>query len=459
MILPPEAGSLFDTLAPAFTRPTFRRFLVLLGAAILATGRRTVANLLRTAAPLADGHVTTYQRVLSSASWSALRLACGLCRLALAVVPPDRPVPLVGDDTVDGHPGRRVYGKARHRDPIRSSHGYTAWRYGHKWVVLAVLVRFPWATRPWALPVLVDLYRSEEDDRRRRRPHRTPAQVMATLLRVILLRFPDRRFVFVGDAGYGTHELARFAARYGARLTLVSKLHPEANLFEPPPPYRGNGRPPVKGARRPKPRQAVAAADLRSETVAWYGGGEREVGVASGTGHWYKAGAGLVEIAWVFVRDRTGTHRDEYFIQHRPRHGLGGDDRRLHRTLEPGDHVSGAALPPRPGDDAGLVPPHGAPGRPLPIRPVHGRGPAVPGAARGEALGARRVAGEGGRDVLRRVNFRPSLAMAGMGFSTGRRRHGRRRTPRAITRGLVLRPGPGGIASKNLHQSSLVLLR
>jgi hypothetical protein len=318
MILPPEAGSLFDTLAPAFTRPTFRRFLVLLGAAILATGRRTVANLLRTAAPLADGHVTTYQRVLSSASWSALRLACGLCRLALAVVPPDRPVPLVGDDTVDGHPGRRVYGKARHRDPIRSSHGYTAWRYGHKWVVLAVLVRFPWATRPWALPVLVDLYRSEEDDRRRRRPHRTPAQVMATLLRVILLRFPDRRFVFVGDAGYGTHELARFAARYRARLTLVSKLHPEANLFEPPPPYRGNGRPPVKGARRPKPRQAVAAADLRSETVAWYGGGEREVGVASGTGHWYKAGAGLVEIAWVFVRDRTGTHRDEYFFSTDP---------------------------------------------------------------------------------------------------------------------------------------------
>jgi hypothetical protein len=64
---------------------------------------------------------------------------------------------LVGDDAVDGHPGRRVYAKARHRDPVRSSHSYTAWRYGHKWVVLAVLVRFPFATRPWALPVLVDL--------------------------------------------------------------------------------------------------------------------------------------------------------------------------------------------------------------------------------------------------------------------------------------------------------------
>ena len=34
--------------------------------------------------------------------------------------------------------------------------------------MLAVLVKFPFATRPWALPVLIDLYRSEEDDRRLR---------------------------------------------------------------------------------------------------------------------------------------------------------------------------------------------------------------------------------------------------------------------------------------------------
>lgn len=70
--------------------------------------------------------------------------------------------------------GRHVYGKARHRDPVRSSHAFTAWKYGHKWVVLAVLVRFPFVARPWALPMLVGLYRSEEDDRRGR-PYRTPA--------------------------------------------------------------------------------------------------------------------------------------------------------------------------------------------------------------------------------------------------------------------------------------------
>jgi hypothetical protein len=222
---------------------------------------------------------------------------------------------LVGDDTVDGHKGPKVYGKARHRDAVRSTHSYTAWRYGHTWVVLAVLVKLPFATRPWALPVLIDLYRSAEDDRARMRPHRTPARIMCGLLRLLLMRFPGRTFVFAGDSGYGTHEVARFCCRHRARLTLVSKLHPDANLFDPPPPYAGTGRPRLKGQRRLKPRQAVGAAKTftRSE-VGWYGGGTRRVDTLDGTGHWYKGGAGLVPLRWVFVRDVSGTHRDEYFF-------------------------------------------------------------------------------------------------------------------------------------------------
>ena len=322
MILPPEAIPVLAELAPAFNQPTYRRFVTLMLAAVLTTGRRTIANLLRTLGALAPGHRTDYQRVLSRAPWSALGLGLALAGFILAHLVPDGPVVLVGDDTVDGHPGKKVYGKARHRDPVRSTHSHTAWRYGHKWVVLAVLVQFPFAARPWALPVLVDLYRSVEDDRRRNRPHRTPARLMCRLLRLMLIKFPDRSFVFVGDAGYGTHEVARFCHRHRGRLTLVSKLHPEANLFEPPPPYRGNGRPPVKGARRPKPREAVSAARrLKRLSVAWYGGGTRRVETATGDGRWYKSGHGLVLIRWVFVRDRDGTHRDEYFFATDPAMG------------------------------------------------------------------------------------------------------------------------------------------
>jgi hypothetical protein len=297
-----------------FTSPTYQRFSTLLVAAILTTGRRTVANLLRTLRHLAPGHPTDYRRVLSRAPWSGLALGCALTRFLLDHVLPDGPVMLAGDDTVDGHPGRTVYGKARHRDPVRSSHAYTAWRYGHKWVVLAILVEFPFAARRWALPVLVDLYRPPDLDRAEGRPHRTPAQLMCRLLRLLLIRFPGRSFVLAGDSGYGTHEVARFCHRHRGRLTLVSKLCPDANLFAPPPPYRGTGRPRVKGERVPKPRQAAATARRSRLTVTWYGGGTRRVEAATGTGHWYKGGCGLVPVRWVFVHDATGTHRDEYLF-------------------------------------------------------------------------------------------------------------------------------------------------
>jgi hypothetical protein len=318
MILPHEAHSLLLALSPAFTVPSFHRFTTLMAAAILTTGRRTVANLLRTLGGLAPGHRTSYPRILSAAQWSSLHLACLLSRFLIQHLLPEGTVRPVGDDTVDGHKGKKVHGKTRHRDPVRSTKSYTAWRYGHKWVVLAVLVSFPFAPRPWALPVLVDLYYAEQDNRKRHRPHRTPAQLMCRLLRLMLLWFPQRTFLFVGDSTYGTHEVARFVSRHRHRLTLVSKLHPEANLFEPPPRYRGKGRPRVKGQRLPKPRQVVPAARRRPLTVGWYGGGSRRVEVVTGRGQWYKSGRGLVPLCWVFVHDKSGTHRDEYFFSTDP---------------------------------------------------------------------------------------------------------------------------------------------
>ena len=41
--------------------------------------------------------------------------------------------------------------------------------------------------------------------------------------------------------------------------------------------------------------------------------------LTSNTGLWYKGGDGLVPVRWVFVRDVTGTHRDEYFYSTDPR--------------------------------------------------------------------------------------------------------------------------------------------
>ncbi len=76
MIRPSKAQTILQAVAPAFTKPTSRRLLVLRGAAILTTGRRTVANPLRTAAPLVDGHLTTCRRPLTGPDALSLCPSC-----------------------------------------------------------------------------------------------------------------------------------------------------------------------------------------------------------------------------------------------------------------------------------------------------------------------------------------------------------------------------------------------
>src|SRR5262249_39879842 len=132
--IPGAALALLQPLAPAFTAPTFRRFALLALAAILTVGRRTISNLLRTTRGLACGAPSSYPRVLSAAKFNGLRLAGLFARLVFLRFRPGRRVELVGDDTVCEHRGKKVWGKGRHRDAVRSSHSYTAWRWGHKWV-------------------------------------------------------------------------------------------------------------------------------------------------------------------------------------------------------------------------------------------------------------------------------------------------------------------------------------
>ena len=312
--VPSPARSLLDCLAGGFTRPTFLRIVVLALATILTIGQRTVCNLLRTLGALAPGHPSSYHKVFSKRRWCCWRLARGLCGWVFDHLVPDGNVLLAGDDTVDEHKGDKVFGKGCHRDPVRSSHSYTAYRWGHKWVVLSVLIRFPFARRQWALPLLVALYRSAADNLKAGRRHKTPQQLLRQLGCVLLRWFRQRRFVLAGDGDYNAHETAGFVSRRRGRLSLVSKFYPNARLYEPAPPYAGRGRPRVKGAKLPTPREVVASAARSRLNVAWYGGGRRDVEVVSGTGHWYKAGQGLVEVRWVFVHDLTGTHRDEYFF-------------------------------------------------------------------------------------------------------------------------------------------------
>jgi DDE superfamily endonuclease len=317
MNIPACTMPFMSILPPVFSTPTYHRFLVLLFAAILTTGRRTITNLLRTVRFQVQGHISSYHRVFSQRRWSAWALSRTMITFLLDHIVPPGPVLLVGDDTVTEHPGPQVFGKGRHRDGVRSSHRYTAYRWGHKWVVVSVLVKLPFATRPWALPVLVALYRPPEWDRAHGTRHQTPAHFARLLLARLIRWFPQCHFIFVGDTGYGTSETARFCQPHRRHLTIVSKFYGDATLDEPPPPRTCHtmGRPRVKGQKLASPQEVVAnTAKRTSLRVAWYGGTMRDIELVSGTGHWYRIGEALVEVRWVYVHDGTGTHRDEYFF-------------------------------------------------------------------------------------------------------------------------------------------------
>ena len=294
MNVPACAMPVLTMFRPAFSSPTYHRFLILVLAAILTTGRRTITNLLRTVRYQAQGHASSYHRVFSQRRWSAWALARVLITFLLDHVVPPGPVLLAGDDTVTEHPGPKVFGKGRHRAGVRSTHRDTAYRWGYSGWSSSVLVKLPFATRPWALPVLVALYRPPEWDRVHGTRHKTPAHLARLLLARLIRWFPQRHFILVGDTGYGTSETARFCRQHRHHLTLVSQVlwrrrlgcslrhHARASTM---------GRPRVKGQKLPSPQEVVAHRTRRTRlAVAWYGGTTRDIEIVTGTGHWYRIG-------------------------------------------------------------------------------------------------------------------------------------------------------------------------
>lgn len=319
--VPRQFKPLLDQLSAGARPQTSRRLILFFAAATLVTGDRTVSAVLRLLSLIELVNPSTYHRLFSCRRWSATRLAKVVACFAINRFVPDGPIKVVGDETVDGHRGKRVYGKARHRDAVRSSHSHTVFRYGHKWIVLAILVELPYAKRPFALPILVALYRDKTTCAAERRRHKTAAEIMCGLLVVLMQWFPERKVVFAGDNAYGCHAMARFAAKHAKRLTLVSKIVADANLFEPPPKRKAgtNGRPPVKGRSLPSPKEVANSGKAgKKMRVRWYGGGWRNVKVFTGVGCWYKSGKGIVKIRWVYVIDMEGTHRAECFFSTDP---------------------------------------------------------------------------------------------------------------------------------------------
>jgi hypothetical protein len=323
-VLPKEAA-LLEKMSEGFTKPTAPRFLFLCIAAIITMSRRTVSHILWSMSCLMDGHPSSYHRFFSQARWSLWPLARILAAAVLELAPADQPVTVAADDTVAQHRGKKVYGKGCHRDAVRSSWSHTVFKWGHKWVVLAVIVRLPLCKRDWALPVLAALDTPPlEDDVAGGKRHKTPPLLARQMLATLIHWFPERKFVLLGDWGFASHDLAFFCHRHAEHATLIGRLRSDANLYALPAQAKrpGPGRRQRKGNKLPSPREAAKRATSRARaTVRWYGNSRREVELLSGCAGWYRGRGGgraaLIPIRWVCVHD-TVAGRDDYFCSTDP---------------------------------------------------------------------------------------------------------------------------------------------
>ena len=304
--------NIFIKFAPVFSQPTFENFLFLSTGAILAQGSRTVTSILRTLGRRPK-HFTTYHNFLRRCECPLLELSRILCSLIFALIP--GVIELAVDETLCRHSGPKVFGVCCHRDPLLSTHKRIQYSFGHKWVVLGVRFHVSWLKRPWTLPCLMALWVSEKYCSQYDLKHRTPIELTIIMLRLLHKWFPEKTFHLVGDGGFASLELTKFAAK-NSWVQLISRLRKDAQLFDTDiiQPQRGRRR--DKGQRLLSPEKLANQknAPWHKATVPWYGGESKKILYMYHQALLYQPGKGTVKIAWVLVRDPQSKLRDDSFF-------------------------------------------------------------------------------------------------------------------------------------------------
>ncbi len=275
----------------------------------------------RAAAPasgltLRSKHHTAFYRFFSRAVWSIDALGQVLLGLLLPFADPE--VVVLVDDTLCHRGGPHLFGAAMHHDALRST--YTSgggsgkqvcFAFGHNWVVMAIAVTPPWnPNRRFAIPILFRLYRSKKKTPSAQYRKRT--ELAAEMLRLIVDSLPEGRPIhMVGDAEYACQTVVRSLP---AQVHFTGPMVMNAALYAQAKPYRGMGRPRVKGKRLASPAELVKSRRVpwRTITASIYG---RKVKIKVKTCDclWYTV-AGTRLIRAVLTHDPKGRLKDRAYF-------------------------------------------------------------------------------------------------------------------------------------------------
>jgi len=295
-----------DVIRPEFTAPGFRNALVLFAGFLRTQGTHAVTQALVETDVARRRHHEAFHRFFSRGTWSPDAVGKLLLASLLSIGNPGDPVRVVIDDTLAQKKGPHVFGIGSHLDAVRSTKGRKVFAFGHVWVVLAVLIRVPFSSRTWALPVLFRLYRNQKECESSGGTHRKKTELAREMLDIIVAWSGDRTITATADSAYCN---ATLMSGLIPRIQFFGAMRPDAVLTAPPERERKSrrgGRPPVRGTVKPKP-QALARdgrTKWRTCRTTLYGQ-SREVSYKTLDAQWYRAcGAQLVRI--VVVKVDTG---------------------------------------------------------------------------------------------------------------------------------------------------------
>ena len=311
----PEFQALISTFSSVFSKPVWKKAQLLLVAALLCPGSRTITNLLRTAGHHKDKQFHKFHRFLSKDKWSALRLSQLLLSLLVKTFVPAGEALVFGiDETIERRWGRCISKRGIYRDAVRCSASHFVKCSGLRWMSVMLLTPLPWLKRgSWALPVITALCPSQRywQERQQPRSHKTlmdwASQLMSWLARYT--KDLGREVYLVGDGTYTTYELMGQAQKRG--IGLIARMRMDARLFHFP-------TPPPKGKPGPKPKLGKRILSMtrrltdkrinwqRVVFTEWYGQSQKEMLIASGESIWSRQKGQRVALRWVLIKDPEG---------------------------------------------------------------------------------------------------------------------------------------------------------
>nr|WP_228531225.1 MULTISPECIES: transposase [Myxococcaceae] len=248
-------------------------------------------------------HHEGFHRLFSRGAWKPDVLGRLLCLALVALLPAQACVLLALDDTLCPKRGPHVFGIGSHRDAVLSSARHRVLRFGHVWVVLALVVRLPCSPRTFALPVCLRLYRTKKECAAHGAGFRTKTQLAEEMLHAVAAWLPGREVRLVMDGAYCC---ARLVKGLPPGWVAFGAMRPDAALTRAAPRRRRpgqRGRMPLRGTRLRSPAQRAAHGRWKRARAHLYGQ-DRCVPLQTCCAQWYRvAGGQLLRVVLV----RTGS--------------------------------------------------------------------------------------------------------------------------------------------------------